>query len=180
MDCRPPGSSIHGVLQARILECIAISFSRGSSQPRDQTQVFHAAGRLDHLSHQGISKGKKADFIPHMAGCLGLVFHPWYLKLDPKAGLMGLRELERVHQESNPLGPVVPGNSGWDQTVLMQEGHPTSKLKAKCMENKSDPLGCKSFEKSARFYVSWCSGTTPLVSFLGDPTTEDSNLSTHP
>ena len=61
-----------------------------------------------------------------MAGCLGLVFHPWYLKLDPKAGLMGLRELERVHQESNPLGPVVPGNSGWDQTVLMQEG-PMSK-----------------------------------------------------
>ena len=38
-DCSPPGSSIHGILQARILEWVAISFSRGSSQPRDWTQV---------------------------------------------------------------------------------------------------------------------------------------------
>ena len=33
MDCRPPGSSVHGILQARILEWVAIPFSRGSSQP---------------------------------------------------------------------------------------------------------------------------------------------------
>ena len=44
--CRPhaPGSSVHGILQARVLEWVAISFSRGSSQPRDQTQVSHLAG----------------------------------------------------------------------------------------------------------------------------------------
>ena len=35
MDCSPPGSSIHGVFQTRILEWVAISFSRGSSQPKD-------------------------------------------------------------------------------------------------------------------------------------------------
>ena len=35
MDCRPPGSSVHGILQARILEWVAVPFSRGSSQPRD-------------------------------------------------------------------------------------------------------------------------------------------------
>ena len=39
MDCSPPGSSVHGIFQARILEWVAISFSRGSSQPRDQTCV---------------------------------------------------------------------------------------------------------------------------------------------
>ena len=39
------GSSIHGIFQARVLEWIAISFSRGSSQPRDQTQVSRIAGR---------------------------------------------------------------------------------------------------------------------------------------
>ena len=39
MDCSPPGSSIHGIFQARILEWVAISFSRGSSQPRDGTHV---------------------------------------------------------------------------------------------------------------------------------------------
>ena len=39
MDCSLPGSSVPGILQARILEWVAISFSRGSSQPRVQTQV---------------------------------------------------------------------------------------------------------------------------------------------
>ena len=37
MDCSLPGSSVHGILQARILEWVAIAFSRGSSKPRDQT-----------------------------------------------------------------------------------------------------------------------------------------------
>ena len=45
MDFSPPGSSIHGILQARILKWVAISFSRGSSWPRDRTQVSHIAGR---------------------------------------------------------------------------------------------------------------------------------------
>ena len=44
MDCRPPASSIHGISQARVLEWVAFSFSRGSSQPRDQTQVSCNAG----------------------------------------------------------------------------------------------------------------------------------------
>ena len=39
VDCGPPGSSVHGVLQTRILEWVAISFCRGSSRPRDWTQV---------------------------------------------------------------------------------------------------------------------------------------------
>ena len=46
LDCSPPGSSVHGILQARILEWFAISFSRGSSQPRDRTQVSHIVGRF--------------------------------------------------------------------------------------------------------------------------------------
>ena len=39
MNCSPPGSSIHGTFQTRILECVAISYSRESSQPRDQTRI---------------------------------------------------------------------------------------------------------------------------------------------
>ena len=46
MDCSPPGFSVHGILQARILEWIAIPFSRGTSQPRDQTLVSCIAGRF--------------------------------------------------------------------------------------------------------------------------------------
>ena len=46
MDCSPPGSSVHGIHQARILERVAMPFSRGSSQSRDQTQVSFIAGRF--------------------------------------------------------------------------------------------------------------------------------------
>ena len=53
MDYSPSGSSVHGVLQARILEWVAIHFSRGSSQSRDQTWVSCITGRLYHLSHHG-------------------------------------------------------------------------------------------------------------------------------
>ena len=45
MDCSLLGSSVHGIFQARVLEWVAISFSRGSSQPRDRTQVSRIAGR---------------------------------------------------------------------------------------------------------------------------------------
>ena len=46
MDCSPRGSSVHGIFQARILEWVAIPFSRGSSLPRDRTQVSHNVGRF--------------------------------------------------------------------------------------------------------------------------------------
>ena len=45
MDCSLPGFSVHGILQARILEWVTISFSRGSSRPRDRTRVSHIVGR---------------------------------------------------------------------------------------------------------------------------------------
>ena len=49
MDCILPGSSVGGILQARILEWVAIPFFRGSSQPRDWTQVSCIAGRRFNL-----------------------------------------------------------------------------------------------------------------------------------
>ena len=45
VDCSPPGSSAHWIFQARVLEWVAISFSRGSSRPRDWTQVSCIVGR---------------------------------------------------------------------------------------------------------------------------------------
>ena len=55
MDCSTPGSSVHGISQERILEWVVISFSRGSSQPRDRTRVscVYCTGRrvLYQLSH---------------------------------------------------------------------------------------------------------------------------------
>ena len=46
MDCSLPGSSVHGILQARILEWVAIPISRGSSQPRDWTHISCTADRF--------------------------------------------------------------------------------------------------------------------------------------
>ena len=46
MDCSLLGSSVHGILQARILEWVAISFSKVSSRHKDRTQVSHTAGKL--------------------------------------------------------------------------------------------------------------------------------------
>jgi len=45
-DCSLPGISVHGILQARILEWIAIPFSRGTSEHKDQTLVSYLAGRF--------------------------------------------------------------------------------------------------------------------------------------
>ena len=45
MDCSLPGSSVHGIFQARVLEWISTSFSRGSSQPRDRTWISHIVDR---------------------------------------------------------------------------------------------------------------------------------------
>ena len=44
VDCSPPSSSVRGILQARVLEWVAISFSSGSSRPRDRTQVSRIVG----------------------------------------------------------------------------------------------------------------------------------------
>ena len=46
VDCSPLGSSVHGILQARKLEWVAIDISRGSAWPRDRTQVSHIADRF--------------------------------------------------------------------------------------------------------------------------------------
>ena len=46
LDCSPPGPSVHGTSQARILEWMVISFSRGSSRPRDRTPISCIVGRF--------------------------------------------------------------------------------------------------------------------------------------
>ena len=66
MDCNPPHSSVHGILQARILEWVAISFSRGFSQRRDRTRVSYVSctGRwvLHHKCHTGRKNIKMLNY----------------------------------------------------------------------------------------------------------------------
>ena len=58
VDCSPPGSSVHGILQARILEWVAILFSRGFSQPRNRTLV----------SSRGFSQPRNRTLVSCIAG----------------------------------------------------------------------------------------------------------------
>ena len=60
MNCNPSGSSVHGILQARILEWVAISFSRGIFQPRDRTHVSCIAGGLLTVEPPGKPTGSYA------------------------------------------------------------------------------------------------------------------------
>ena len=72
MDCSLPGSSVHGIFQAMVLEWIAISFSRWSSRPTDWTQVSRIvdrsfttwATREPHLEAQFASANPKFPFLP--------------------------------------------------------------------------------------------------------------------
>ena len=63
VDCSLPGSSIHGIFQARVLEWGAISFSRGSSWPGDWTWVTHYRQTFYHLSHQRSQESIKESSI---------------------------------------------------------------------------------------------------------------------
>ena len=70
MDYSPPGSSVHGISQARILEWGAIFFSRGSSQCRNQTQVSCIAGKFFTNWISFLKSGYHMTFI-------SLIFHFW-------------------------------------------------------------------------------------------------------
>ena len=65
MDCRPAGSSVHGILQARILEWGAIPFSGGSSLPRDWTQVSYISGRFFTVLATRVSNPNSLTIPPH-------------------------------------------------------------------------------------------------------------------
>ena len=56
MDCVPPGSSVHEIFQARILEWVAISFSRRTSWPRDQTQISCIANIIIIYDHEDLRR----------------------------------------------------------------------------------------------------------------------------
>ena len=80
MDCSPPGSSIHRVLQARILEQVPIAFSSGPSQLRDQTRVICVAGRLFTIWAPGSPKHRLSS----CGAWSGLLCDMWDL---PRSGI---------------------------------------------------------------------------------------------
>ena len=83
MDYSLPGSSVHGIHQARILEWISITFSKGSFRSRDQTWVSCTAGRqiLYRLSHQGsFSQGPHLNITKAIPGKFLIGITPQHYK----------------------------------------------------------------------------------------------------
>ena len=82
MDCSLPGSSVGGLFQARILEWVAIFFSRASSRPRDLTQVSRILGRCFTLWVTRKARGLRAFLnVPVLLGQLWLPRSLWFHKL---------------------------------------------------------------------------------------------------
>ena len=97
MGCSLPGSSVHRIFQARILEWFVISFSRGSSWCRDRTQVSWTAGRLYHLSHQGNpSKCYKLFLNLNLALCLQIYFFLIFLIKKKKTPISEQKEYQKI------------------------------------------------------------------------------------
>ena len=112
MDCSLPGSSVHGIFQARILECISISFSRVSSSPRDWNQVSYIVGRCFTIwatreEIRGFPGGPVVK-TPHFHG-RGHMFDPWSLVRDPACCAVQSNESKEEESEGMSCSTVTQG-----------------------------------------------------------------------
>ena len=73
MDCSPPGFSVHGILQAQILEWVAMSASKGPSQPRDWSHVSHVSctDRHVHYLYHHLGSPTSVQIYLFIFGCIG-------------------------------------------------------------------------------------------------------------
>ena len=79
--CNPMEHTVHGVLQARILEWVAVPFSSGSSQPRDGTQVFCIVGRFftSWATREGPKKLARKKNINQCVGPMRVIWRPYFI-----------------------------------------------------------------------------------------------------
>ena len=77
MDCSPPGFSVHGLSQAKIVEWVAISFSREFSQPKNQVHIFCIAGRFFTTDPPG--KNVCSQFLKHQICILKAIVFMKYI-----------------------------------------------------------------------------------------------------
>ena len=112
MDCSLLGSSVHGILQARPLEWVAMPFSRGSSPPRDQTSISDIASRFFTILTTREAQGSHIQALKKLwfsstrlilskgtewPDCLILV---WRLSVAPRAGVYDQMKGKRAHKST--------------------------------------------------------------------------------
>ena len=107
MDCSPPGSSVHGVLQARILKWVAIPSSRGSSQPKDWTQVSCIKGRF--FTIWATRESSSHVWMWDLAHKEGWVLKNWCFWTVEKhlASPLDCKEIQPVHSKGDQSGVFI-------------------------------------------------------------------------
>ena len=136
MDCSLPRSSIHRIFQARILEWVAIAFSRGSSQPRDQTRVSHIVGRCFTVwaTREAWPKISQKNKSPGLYGFTGNFYQTFREETMP----ILLKFFQRILEEA-----TLP-NSFYEATItLISKSHKDNTQKRKLLGNITDEHGCK-------------------------------------
>ena len=116
MDCSPPGSSVCGISQARLLEWVVISSSRRSSQPRDRTRVSCIGRQILYLLSQLGNTKSEAALFPK----------PCKLRLDEGMTFKGAPE--RAHAQTTCMPAAVPMTShGSPDKARSHQRHPDHK-----------------------------------------------------
>ena len=135
-DRSPPGSSVHVILQARILEWVAVPFSRGSSQPRDQTQIscivsrfftIWAAREVPGVSVKSLLSLSSEPLPSNHSNGL-----PWWLRSEEST-------CQYRRRRFNPWVGKIPWRREWQPTPVFLPGksHGPGKLAS------WSPWGCK-------------------------------------
>ena len=115
--CDPMDYTVHGILQARILEWVAVPFSRGSSQPRDQIQVSHIAGGF--FTSQATRKAIVLQHTYHqifcMCVCVNIYIQAWIKHNVIHIHIYLYMEIYKYWQ---PTLVLLPGKSyGWNRNL---------------------------------------------------------------
>ena len=127
VDCSLPGFSVHGILQAGVLEWVAISFSRGSSRPRDWTQVSRIGGRRFNLWATGKALQNYAETSSHTS-------QNGHQRKYPQTLSAG----EGVERRESSY--AVGGNVNWYSHYGEQCGGSLKKLKIKLPYDPTNPV----------------------------------------
>ena len=116
VEYSPPGSSVPGISQTRILKWVVITFPRGSSQPRDQTWVSHVAGRVFTIwaSEQTLPVGKKRSKLKCLSHTTA------HLYLEPRTDIIKVLfdaswQSRRTYIRGRMVNQVI---SGWWPTLI--------------------------------------------------------------
>ena len=118
MDCSLPGSSVHGILQAGILEWVAMPSFRVSSQPRDQTQVFCTAGGFFFFFFFNLF-----CFIIIFFNVFCFIFAGGFFTVLTTREAHKYTTLYKIDNEWEPIHNTAQGNSAHCFMVTSLEGH---------------------------------------------------------